>query len=370
MEKIAFVLNETGNEWHHNVAKNYSQLNIDFIMSSRVNSGYDVSFFTTKEFSINNFTSFDIVVSFNAGYIIGWGFFVSKILKDVKHIKAGTIHIDNNFTIYKPSYSGEARYDKNIPYVSTESHSSFIDSHSHAIDNLLRDSNMSYIVHNEYPNFSSIKQKTSWAVTVSSGFFINMVMHNHGFDNDTKVYHIDVSKISLQARQYTIENWNGNDINNWIKHLYDVFPSIKLFNKRKYTKEDNDYLDVMNDVYEYFGDNWQSHWKQYQALDHSFEYLNISNNQHVNKFIKKLPQGNGLIWWNGALKRMPGNLLKTTDDSHRSAINFLESINSTDSNVICYGSDHCFQKYDGIYADQCVKQVKQYNSRDKLWQQI
>jgi hypothetical protein len=83
--------------------------------------------------------------------------------------------------------------------------------------------------------------------------------------------------------------------------------------------------------------------------------------------LQKLPKGNGVFWWNGALKRMPSNLLKDSNASHVYAIKFIEHIADHNPNTVCYGSDHCLQQYNGLPASVAAQRVNEANSRELLW---
>ena len=83
-----------------------------------------------------------------------------------------------------------------------------------------------------------------------------------------------------------------------------------------------------------------------------------------------MPSQNGVIWWNGALKRMPSNLIKDSAASHKYAISFVKEIATRYPGAVCYGSDHCLQQYNGLDASVALKLVQQENSREKLWQKI
>jgi hypothetical protein len=255
----------------------------------------------------------------------------------------------------------------NVQSIDPTTEQTFIHSHSAAVTNLIDDSNISYLMHNEIPEYSAATSAVDWAVTVSSGFFINGILNHHGMHSDTVVHHIDISKISLAVRKYTIQEWNGIDIKSWIKHLQEKYPSMQLFNRHKFTDRDSDYMTIWENLQAEFTD-WQSHWKQYQSLQHHYHRVNISNRSDVDKLLLAITSGNGVIWWNGALKRMPGNLLKDSNTSHQSAIEFVQLLADHNPNTICYGSDHCSNQFNGELASTVAESVAENNSRELLWQ--
>jgi hypothetical protein len=184
------------------------------------------------------------------------------------------------------------------------------------------------------------------------------------------VHHIDISKISLAVRRYTIENWDGKDVQSWITHLQDRYPSMELFNRKKYTQDDHEYMDIWNNLQQQFGDDWLPHWNRYRRLKHQYHRMNISNLNDVESLLDKMPSQKGVIWWNGSLKRMPSNLIKDSTTSHKYAVSFIKEIAKRYPSAVCYGSDHCLQQYNGLDATVVLKLVQQENSREKLWQKI
>jgi hypothetical protein len=314
---------------------------------------------------MEEFKNYQQVLIMTAGTILIWGNYERNIIPKLKNYEYTTI--GETVKVWQPMGKETNSIKMNLEFVESTTMERFVQSHASAVTNAIDDSNISYLMHNELPVYGEVGPNLDCALTVSSGFFINGLMYHHGFTSSTQVHHIDISKISLNVRQYTIKNWDGVDIENWIKHLQEKYPSMSLFNRYKFTSRDSEYLEVWNDLQQQFGDQWQEHWKQYQRLDHHYHRINISNINDVNSVLQKLPKGNGVFWWNGALKRMPSNLLKDSNASHVYAIKFIEHIADHNPNTVCYGSDHCLQQYNGLPASVAAQRVNEANSRELLW---
>lgn len=361
------VVERSGVGYHHDIALNYTQLSLDYGETSRV-AGKELKYQVVDKFHEQNYSDCEWVLVVKAGTIFLWGAFEHHYLEMAETKFYRYIYLHNNVYIYKPAAVQHKII--NSPYVTsldTSSQASFFKCHTDMLTDIIDDSNISYIMHNELPVFGEFTKPIDWAITVSSGFFVNSLLQHHGFHNNTRVLHIDISKISLQVRRYTIENWDGVDIVEWTQHLQQKFPSMQLFNRKKFTSEDNKWLEVWEDVKRLFGDDWLQHWQKYKKLHHSYHRINISTDD-IASVLDKAGDGQGLIWWNGALKRIPSNLLKTSEHSHDMAKSFVSRLTNKDKTVICYGSDHCNQQYNGISSQQVFDQIQKENSRDNLWQ--
>lgn len=367
MDSKAVVIVNKGNDWYHDITLNYTQLSIDHSVSSRYSQS-DYSYYVTQDFDPDKFKQHDLVLVIDSGELLLWGRYEKNVMPYIKNNEY-TI-INEHAYVWQPYGDGRVSLDLQVEHVYSDTVDDFLSTHAGAVTGLVDDSNISYLMHYELPVYGGVSHQMDWAITVSSGYFINGLLHHHGFHSNTVVHHIDISKISLATRQYTIENWNGQDIQGWIQHLQSLYPSMELFNRNKFTQHDHEYMDIWNDLQRQFGDDWQSHWDKYQALNHKYHRLNISNLNDVKNLLDKMPSQNGVIWWNGALKRMPSNLIKDSAASHKYAISFVKEIATRYPSAVCYGSDHCLQQYNGLDASVVLKLVQQENSREKLWQKI
>lgn len=359
----AVVILKQGDDWFHDVATNYTQLNFDYSATSRIDKG-DFDYFITDEIGDRPFSEYEYTLVIPAGVILGYTWF-ERNLEPL--IKQGYTHFgDNLFYVLGDENHCDVQYT--APYIDPDN---FAATHSSVSQMLSDHSNMSYVIHNELPEYSNdIEGPVDYAVTVSSGFFINLLLNAHDFTDDCIVKHIDVSRMSLQARQYTIENWDGKDYNAWLDHLYEKFPSMELFNRGKFNSRDTNTQLMLAHMEETFGDAWQAHWDRYRSLTHEYHILNISDLPAVQEFFSDRTHTHGLIWWDGALKRLPSNLCKTSTDSWDLAIHFTKILSTFDPLLICYGGDHCNLQFNGITAIETYENTLDGNSREELWKVI
>lgn len=365
----AICVVRSGAGGHHDIALNYTQLSLDYGETSRLQSE-QLHYYITDEFQPHQFQSYNWTLVVPAGVIMLWGAFQLHLLPLVESSDARHILLSSGVRVYRPGGSGVDRMtDRYITSLVVDTPGEFLSSHGGILTDIIDDSNISYLVHNEIPVLGEVAGPLDWAVTVSSGFFINHVLEHHGYHHNTEIFHIDISKISLQTRRYTIENWDGEDLPRWIEHLNRTFPSMALWNRKKYTSMDNNYQRIWQDTQRYFGDNWAKHWKSYKNMRHSYVRLNIASSG-TKPLLKKIPGGNGAIWWDGSLKRLPSNVLLDSHQSHHQAIQFVSSLTSLGDHVICYGSDHCNQQYDGLPVESVLREIAYVNSREELWRLI
>ena len=357
--KYAIVVERSGREHHDDVALNYTQLSLDYQRTNRVQTDEIVDFYVMDKYI--PFRNYDVVLVVKAGTIFLWGAYEQHYKKDIDNMQSGYIHLSDTVFVHKPKYKNTITFPaKHVQVLDTSNAEDFWASHDAILESLIDDSNITYLMHNEIPKLGDASQCycVDWAVTVSSGFFINYLLDHHCFTKNTVVHHVDISKISLQVHRYTIKNWNGKDWPDWMQHLNEKFISMGLWNRRKFTEEDKRWPVVWKHVQDYFGDRWLDHWQQYCDLEHEWHRTNI-------KYFD-FPQmmGQGLVWWNGALKRLPANLCKTSEQSHQSAIDFLHRL---PADTICYGSDHCDAQFDGVPVEVAHSIANIGNSRDLLW---
>ena len=370
--KAVVIIDHTENRtWLTDIAINYTQLNFDYSVTSRIKSN-EFEYFITNDVDYNNFKEYEYTIFIPSGVILGFTFYENNLADRIENSNAEFINLKYGVFVYKPNGNGhETIHLRKFPYVDGSSQDSFSATHDKIMQPLIYHSNMSYIIHNEIPTINVKTDPLDLAITVSSGFFINHVLHENGFNENADVVHIDISKMSLQAREYTIENWDGKNFLDWMDHLYEKFPSMELFNRGRFTSSDKTTKDMWANTQAYFGNQWEEHWQQYKKLNHFFYECNLSDSDRLSNLLKRHESKQSkAFWWNGALKRLPANLLKTSEQSHAGAIQFLRTINNFDSSMSCFGSDHCGLQWNGEKAKDILPIIEKQNSRSVLWKKI
>lgn len=371
---IAVVLLHNGsNTWRYSVAKNYTQLNFDYCMADRVGDS-DYQFFQTQDINSIDVNKFEYCIVLRPGIIFEYSYWESKVRSLVEATDAGIIRFNNpNVWIIRAGGTGEItlELDRYYPTVDPTDDDTFSQTHTSSMNTLVQNSNISYIIHNEIPNPKQAHQNLDFAMTVSSGFYINYVLNLSSFDSNTSVHHMDVSPMSLTVRQYTIENWNGEDFYAWMDHIYKRFELLEIFNgKYRLHSHHPAARRCWQHVVDTFGTGWLDHWQQYQQCKHTFNTVNFMDNTQLRTTLNQLDlKGNGAFWWNGALKRLPANVLKSSDQSYQGAIDFFRTLAEYNPDIAGYGSDHCVTSFNGATMDEICTELNK-NSREELWKKL
>jgi len=370
--KAVILLDDPQNtDWKYLVVKNYTQLNFDYCMADRIGDS-TYAFFKTDNIDTVNLSNYEYALVLTPGVIFEFSYWESAIRSQVEKSTAKEITFDNDYIkVLRANGTGTEHIilDRLLPVVDASTDDSFAMTHNSAMSTLVQNSNISYIIHNEIPN--PIKSHTSldWAMTVSSGFYINYVLRQSEFTTNTAIHHIDVSPMSLAVRRYTIENWDGHNFYDWMDHVYVKFPLLEIFNgKYRLHSHHPAARKCWQHVVDTFGyDGWIAHWEQYTACKHTYNHCNLMDNDKLYKTFANLDmKGNGAFWWNGALKRLPANILKTSAQSHTGALNFMNALSDHNPETSVYGSDHCTNPFNGISVEQAIEEAS-YDSRDLLW---
>jgi len=371
----AFVIlhHQPLDSWFYRVATNYTKLNFDYCMADRFKENSEWEFFESSTPIESCLPGFEFTIVVNAGVIFPYSFYQRKI-----EPKLGQYQITNvgpakvyhsDITLPK---EGDLKVKYKFPYIDPTDENTFSSTHDQGIDMLLKNSNLSYVVHNEIPEpIYNLNKPIEWAMTVSSGFYINYILQAGGFNHNTIVNHIDISKGSLEVRKYTIENWNGTDYLKWLDHLYEKFPLLNIFNGKQFRRGHNPthiVLDHMSTVWS--ESQWLEHWRKYQKCTHNYYACNFADTKSFEEVLSTHKEHyTSVFWYNGALKRMPANINKTSKQSHNHAKAFMQRVVDYNPNTLVYGSDHCCAKFNGITALDALNSMTE-DSRLNLWETI
>ena len=368
----AFVIQHDSpiDSWFYRVATNYTKLNFDYCMADRFKENAEWQFFESSIPITSCLPNFEFTIVVKPGTIFPYSFYQRKIEPRLGEFQITTVGPAKVFhsDIGLPK-EGTLKVKYQFPYINPTNEDTFSSTHDQGIDMLLKNSNLSYVVHNEIPEpVYNLNKPIKWAMTVSSGFYINYILHAGGFDANTIVNHIDISKSSLEVRKYTIENWNGIDYLHWIDHLYEKFPLLNVFNGEQFRrghKPTHVVLDHMSTIWSEA--EWIKHWQKYQTCTHNYYTCNFADTKSFKKILSTYKNNyTSVFWYNGALKRMPANINKTSDQSHKHAKTFMQQVVDYNPSTLVYGSDHCCAKYNGISALDALNSMKE-DSRLNLW---
>ena len=369
--KAVILIHDADNiDWKYLVATNYTQLNFDYCMADRLGDS-DYEFLKTDNVDNVDLTKYEYALVLTPGVIFEFSYWESKIRSQVENSTAREITFDNTYIKIVRDTGTETEHiilDRILPVVDPTTDDSFAMTHNSAMTPLVQNSNISYIIHNEIPRPRPSHETLDWAMTVSSGFYINYVLHQSDFTEKTKIHHIDVSPMGLAVRRYTIENWDGHNFYDWMDHIYVEFPLLEIFNGKYRLHSDHPSArECWQHVLDTFGNDWIGHWDKYTKCEHTYNHCNLMDNANLVRTFNEVDMtGNGAFWWNGALKRLPANILKTSAQSHLGAIQFMNTLSNHNSETRVYGSDHCTNPFNGISIEEAISEAS-YDSRELLW---
>lgn len=371
MKAFVIVHDNPKDTWFYKVATNYTKLNFDYCMADRFSENAEWHFYETNNLDWKKFNQYDFTVAVKPGTIFPYSYFQRVIEHQIGKFKWNTV---GPSMIYCPTGVGttEIKLPYNFSHVNPENADTFSETHDSAIDMVLKNSNLAYVVHNEIPKpVYELNKPVKWAMTVSSGFYINYILQDAGFDNNTIVNHIDISKSSLAVRKYTIEHWDGEDYLSWLDHLYDKFPLLTVFNGKQFRRGHRPTHNVLEHMdTKWTKSQWQEHWKNYQKCKHNYYVCNLGDTSAFKKILAEhRAYDSSVFWYNGALKRQPANVNKTSNQSHQNAKRFIDTLVNYNPELLVYGSDHCCNTFNGITSKQALEQMAR-DSRADLWKQV
>lgn len=372
MKAFVIVHEKPLDTWFYKVATNYTKLNFDYCMADRFDENADWHFYDTTNLNWDKFKNYEFTVTVKPGDIFPYSYFNRRIQHQIGKFRFTKV---GPAKIYCPSGTGEGeiKLPYNFSYVNPTNSDTFSATHDQAIDMVLRNSNLAYVVHNEIPEpVYGLENGVKWAMTVSSGFYINYILEDAGFDSSTIINHIDISKVSLAVRKYTLENWDGTEYLKWLDHIYEKFPLLDVFNAGQFKrghKPTHHVLAHMEQKWKTAG-NWEKHWKEYQKCKHNYYVCNLGDSDAFKRILSEHKSyDSSVFWYNGALKRQPANVNKTSEQSHQNAKRFMQTLVDYNPKMLVYGSDHCCNKFNGISSQQALEQMKE-DSRATIWKQI
>jgi len=375
---IAIVLLDNGTDtWRYQVAKNYTQLNYDYCMADRFEQDRGHEFIITDDISKVDLSKYEVTVQLKPGVIFDYNRWSANwegnLRTKVLSTNVGVVKLHDNVTVYNSRGESDWKLEMPVsfPCVDPSTDDSFSATHTSVMNSVVANSNISYVIHNEIPRPKPTHEHLDFVMTVSSGFYINYVLNLSSFDNNTNVHHLDVSPMSLRVRKYTIENWDGNNFYAWIDHLYEKFELLEVYNGiHKLRSFSPATKNVWQHVQDTFGDKWSEHWHRYQQCQHTYNVCNFGDNQMLRNTLAGLDlTGKGAFWWNGALKRLPANILRSSQQSYRGALDFFNTIAEYNPDIAGYGSDHCVTSFNGATMDKICSELNK-NSREELWKKL
>lgn len=212
--------------------------------------------------------------------------------------------------------------------------------------------------------------------SVAAGFKPNMILHTHGFDEQTEIVFFDYSRNALRIRQLLHQEWDGEDYPRFVKYILDKFPAPDTFYQLwAGTSPDNlNWADVAacwrDEVDRWGGERViKNHWAAYKELRHVYVECNILTEQ--DKLLDRITRRpDSVIWWSNAFFTVYANLKYTINERKRNYDDWINQLAAANPDIFIYGSDYnnisvnCIQA--GTYAEQYSKSGGDYLNPLKL----
>ncbi|HEV7857556.1 MAG TPA: hypothetical protein VGO91_02815 [Pyrinomonadaceae bacterium] len=193
---------------------------------------------------------------------------------------------------------------------------------------------------------SQFKAPLKTLYCVAAGFKPNMILHTHGFDEQTSVVFFDYSPNALGIRRLLQQEWDGQDYPRFIRYVLGKFPAPDTF-YQLWAGASTENLN-WHDVQSYWEDEierWggervlREHWAAYRELKHEYVQCNVLTEPH--KLLRRIePQPDSVIWWSNAFFTVYSNYLFSIDEKRRFYENWISGLAKANPSLFIYGSDY------------------------------
>jgi hypothetical protein len=182
--------------------------------------------------------------------------------------------------------------------------------------------------------------------SVAAGFKPNMILHTHGFDEQTRVVFFDYSPNALAVRRRMVEAWDGDDFPRFVQYLFREFPHpdthYHLWRNLSCSELERHELDKAWDreLARWGGGRaFKAHWAAYRKLDHEYLLGNVLTEPSVIlNAIKREP--GAVIWWSNAFFTMFSNWFFRLDERRKFYESWIQRLAAIHPEILMYGSDY------------------------------
>lgn len=181
---------------------------------------------------------------------------------------------------------------------------------------------------------------------VASGFKPNMILHTHGFDENTKLVFFDYSPKALEIKKLLHQEWDGEDYPRFIKYIFKKFPAPDTFYHlwADTTPDSLDWGDVnqywQNEIARWGGEHViKNHWAAYRSLRPVYLRCNVlTEPQRLLEQMDRSP--NAVIWWSNAFFTVYSNWLYSIAARKRVYDSWIGELAARNPDVFLYGADY------------------------------
>jgi hypothetical protein len=182
--------------------------------------------------------------------------------------------------------------------------------------------------------------------SVASGFKPNRILQTHGMDEHTRIVFFDYSERALAVRRALVEQWDGEDLPRFIRHLFASFPPPDTFYQlwAGCTPDTMDWPAVeaawRSDLDRMGGaEAFKEHWGRYRLLPHAFVHCDLLADPsplwpHVRDDVGTV------MWFSNAPFTVYGNWHAPLDERKARYERLIDDLARRSPGMILYGSDY------------------------------
>ena len=191
---------------------------------------------------------------------------------------------------------------------------------------------------------------------VASGFKPNRILQTHGIAADSRVVFFDYSPNALAVRKVMVEEWDGEDFPQFMRHLFVRFPPPATFYQlwAGATPDNIDWSVVdklWQDQLDQLGGalTFRDHWRECRQLPH--EYIHCDILADPQPLLDRIVPGPGaLMWFSNAPFTMYANWFHSFDERRRMYRQWMSWLAELNPDMILYGSDYANSNVNCIAA--------------------
>jgi hypothetical protein len=193
---------------------------------------------------------------------------------------------------------------------------------------------------------------------VASGFKPNRILQTHGMAADSRIVFFDYSPNALAVRKVMVEEWDGEDFPQFMRHLFARYPAPATFYQlwAGVTPENIDWSAVDKLWQDQLGQlggalAFRDHWREYRQLPHEYIHCDVLTDPHP-LLERILPGPGALMWFSNAPFTMYANWFHSFDARRRMYRRWMERLAELNPEMLLYGSDYANSNVNCIAAGE------------------
>jgi hypothetical protein len=181
---------------------------------------------------------------------------------------------------------------------------------------------------------------------VAAGFKVNRILHTHGFDGKTRVFHYDYSPVALGIKKAQVEEWDGRDYPAFIASVAERFPDAfyQLWGLWGAPRPGALNLDMVKAIWDNELRLWGGeeafveHWSRFRTLSQSFVHCDLyaRSGPLLDSIV---PDPGAILWWSNAFHSLNGVWFYSRPERQRIYREWLEALGRINPDLWLYGKD-------------------------------